>query len=342
MHFKKYSSIENSYRGKYLNYILDQGHSGGDDWLITEKIHGSNFQLAVDTTGVQAGKRTSLLGDTDNFFNFQSILDKYSEGAKKIFSAVEKENLLQISIFGELYGGIYPHDDVKNIPATQVQKGIYYCRHNDFMVFDIYIQVMYNDEPKGYWLPYDVVQLLCTTNGLMSLDILFKGTLEDALKYSNQFESTIYKYHNLPQIEDNICEGIVIKPNVPRHLFNGERIVIKNKNEVWSEKARTKKIPKIEWTLSDEASNVIATLSLFVTENRLKNLISKIGEITQKDFGKLMSGMITDIMEEFLKDNKEEYMLLTKVDQKQVSKKLNGLTATLIRTNFLNIIDGSY
>ena len=40
MKFKKYSEIENSYRQKYIDYIREQGKNGGDDWLVTEKIHG--------------------------------------------------------------------------------------------------------------------------------------------------------------------------------------------------------------------------------------------------------------------------------------------------------------
>ena len=64
----------------------------------------------------------------------------------------------------------------------------------------------------------------------MCLTPLFTGALTDAMQYPNAFESTIPAYHELPAIPDNICEGVVIKPNVSKHLGNGERVIIKNKN----------------------------------------------------------------------------------------------------------------
>jgi hypothetical protein len=39
MEFKRYSSIENSYRTKYLQTLEEQGLTGGE-WVVTEKVHG--------------------------------------------------------------------------------------------------------------------------------------------------------------------------------------------------------------------------------------------------------------------------------------------------------------
>jgi len=303
-------------------------------------VHNSNFQLAVDKEGVQAGKRSAFLEDTGNFFNFQVILDKYTEAAKNIFGTLEETNVSQISIFGELYGGLYPHADVKVTPnASKVQKGICYCPHNDMIVFDIYCHTIDDVLCKGYWMPYYTVQNLCKTHGLMSLDVLFAGTMEDALNYSNSFETTIPSYHELPPIADNICEGIVIKSDIPKHFGNGERVIIKSKNDKWSEKAKGPKVPEI---LSDEVVQHIENIKLLVTENRLKNLLSKFGSVAQKEFGKLMSGMMSDVMNEYLKDVKDSYNLLGKADQKKISKKITSEIAMLIRPNFVNILDGTY
>lgn len=44
--FKKYNSIENSYRQKFLNYIVEQGKAAGE-WTVSEKVHGANFSFVV-------------------------------------------------------------------------------------------------------------------------------------------------------------------------------------------------------------------------------------------------------------------------------------------------------
>lgn len=343
MKFKKYSEIENSYRQKYIDYIYEQALNSGDDWVVTEKIHGSNFQLACDGNRVVPGKRGGIIGES-SFFNWETIYDKYHEGVREIYEMIKKDviTLEQVTIFGELYGGIYPHDQVKPTPnASKVQKGIYYCPHNDMMTFDIYVHFIHDSEVKGVWLKYTDVINLCTATGLMALNPLFIGKLEDALNYSNSFESTIHEYHGLPAIEDNVCEGIVIKPNVPKHFGNGERVIIKNKNDKWSEKKSLPKTPKVPDVLSDDMIKHIHGLKELVTENRLKNLLSKFGPVTQKEFGKLMSGMMSDIMSEYLKDA-EGYNELGKADQKRISKQVTMEIAQLIRPNFVNIIDGTY
>ena len=40
-------------------------------------------------------------------------------------------------IFGELFGGGYPHPDFPFVPEELVQTGIYYCPGLEFYAFDI-------------------------------------------------------------------------------------------------------------------------------------------------------------------------------------------------------------
>jgi hypothetical protein len=49
MNFQKFSSIENVYRTKFLNQIIEQGKSSGE-WVVTEKIHGClTYDALVET-----------------------------------------------------------------------------------------------------------------------------------------------------------------------------------------------------------------------------------------------------------------------------------------------------
>ena len=49
MEFKKFSEIENL-TPTLIQEIRDQGLDGGK-WLCTNKLDGSNFQIAIDTDG---------------------------------------------------------------------------------------------------------------------------------------------------------------------------------------------------------------------------------------------------------------------------------------------------
>lgn len=347
MKFKKYSEIENSYRKKYMDILAEYGLTGGDDWLVLEKIHGSNFSISCDGTEVKVAKRSAFLSDSSNFFNWESIYDKYAEKIKEAQKLICRqyniEVFSQVIFYGELFGGIYPHADVQPVPnATKVQKGVYYCPHNDWFIFDAYIM---NDDIGNQWMNYCKLRDICSVTHLPYVKVLKSGTLNECLEYPNDFESTIYKYFNLPKIEDNICEGVVIKPNIPRYMPNGERVIIKNKNEKWSEKSKESRQPrqaKEPVELSDNVKEHINSLSALINENRLHNVLSKFGQVTNKDFGKLMSSMVSDIMSEYLKDNKDNYDALEKVNQKLISKRITRVVADLVRSNFVNIIDGTF
>jgi len=43
---------------------------------------------------------------------------------------------------------------------------------------------------------------------------IFRGTFEECLKYSNSFSSQVFVWMGLSKLEDNIFEGVVIKPVV--------------------------------------------------------------------------------------------------------------------------------
>jgi len=165
--------------------------------------------------------------------------------------------------------------------------------------------------------------------------------LKDCLEYPNDFESGIYKYFDLPKIENNIVEGVVIKPNATVFFGNGERVILKNKNEKWTEKAKQPKVKvKSDVKLTEDAKRSIEVISQYVTENRLKNIISKIGTVTTKDFGKVLSAYIEDIFDDVIKDgNRPDFDDST---QKIIRKTISKVASDILRPNFRNIIDGTF
>lgn len=330
MKFQKYPSIENTYRKDFLGHIIDEGKTDGT-WVVTEKIHGANFSFWANKNGVRVAKRTCLIADDDNFYGSQKVREEFVEKIINLPYLMESP-IKEIAIFGEIFGGSYPHPKVpQDSQAKKVQSGIYYCPDNQFMIFDIKV----DDE----YLDFSEMQETCEKAGLPYIGALFQGTFEECLKHKNKFSSTIHKYYHLPKIKDNICEGIVIRPNKTKFLSRGcgggSRIILKSKNDKWSEKVHAKKpIESIE--LSAKASEIKEEIKSMITENRYNSVVSKIGEVTVAHFGQIMKDFNKDILEEAYKSELAyQFNALDKSEQKIVKKSMNHNIANLVRRKLI-------
>jgi len=63
----------------------------------------------------------------------------------------------------------------------------------------------------------------------------------------------------------------------------------------------------------------------------LENVISKVGEVSFDDFGKLMGLFGNDIIEDFTKDFDSELDKLDKKEIKQITKSLNYKAVRILR-----------
>lgn len=336
MNFKKYSEIENTYQKAYLNKIVEHGLSDGL-WCCTEKVHGSNMSFICDGENVSCAKRTEVLSLTSNFFNFQQVFNENKAKVLAIAHGIKyvHPEVTNVYIYGELCGGVYPHPDVPRVlNQSTVQKGVYYSPKNIFYAFDIRVEFA-----PGEYVWYDwseAVNLFEMTNMFYAKN-LFIGSLDECLKYENTFNTTIPKLLGLPEIENNICEGVVIKPlNEAKHFGNGERVILKNKNDKWTEKAKAPRVPKIAGELTEEQIEKRSVISLFITENRLKNVLSKIGPVEAKDFPKIMKAFVEDISKDFSKEYDME------IYGKEFGRFCGKAAADLIRKNFIDIINNDF
>jgi len=343
--FKKYSSIENVSRTKTINAITEQGLNDAHTvWTVSEKIHCSNFSLYITSSEIKAAKRSSFLGVGQNFFNFEDVLDEHLDRLKLLFVFTTElydiePDKLEIILYGELFGGTYPHDDVAPVAgATKVQRGVYYSPFNTFYAFDMKV--------NGGIINIEVFEELMEQVGFIHAKSLFRGILEECLAYPNEFQTTLPAAFGLPKIENNICEGVVIKPIVAKYFGSGSRVILKNKNEKFAEIANESRPKKervpVDISMSEEEDALYQTALAYVTKNRLCNVISKIGEITDKMFGKLQGMFMKDVMEDFRKDHGEAWDALEKKRAKVIQVNLNNHVKELVRENFLDIIDGTF
>ena len=70
MHFKKYNSIENSYREAFLKSLRAQGFDNDEhEYVVQEKVHGANLSFRLDGDGrdIRTAKRSGLSKKAKNF-----------------------------------------------------------------------------------------------------------------------------------------------------------------------------------------------------------------------------------------------------------------------------------
>jgi len=326
--FKKYNSIENTYQSEFLDKIKTHGF-WNETFIVQEKVHGANLSFwTTDGIHFNTAKRTGEIDANDDFYNYKTVLNNIKSKLTLLWGLVKVDfpELEQLTIFGELFGGNYPSQLVsKNKLATPIQKGIYYSPDNHFYAFDILIN-------KVKYLSVDTINAYFEKLKLLHAKTIFKGTLDDCLKYSNDFDSTISDELGLPKTENNTIEGVVIKPIKSLFFNDGSKVILKNKNDKWAEKIkRTKKIEanlppsKLVLELQNEIKN-------YITVNRLLNVISKIGEVTIKDTGKVMGMFNKDIVDDFTKDN---HKILTELDKKEI-KSINKSISESTKKMVLN------
>ncbi|QPB12416.1 RNA ligase [Providencia phage PSTCR6] len=297
--FVKYSSIENIENSKMVDKVQYEGFSHPSvKWIAQEKIHGTNFSFICDGKTVVCAKRTGLIGETESFFGYELILDRYKAQILKMFELVKDSmpDLETLTVFGEFAG-------------PGIQRQVDY-QEKDFWVFDILI--------NGQLVDSLFMRMMASNVGLKIAPVLSVGEFETLANMERAFDSLIPEFNAFceengvsmanavvwgpqPKGKDNIAEGFVIKTVIPAELPNGKRVIFKCKNESFKEKGKTKPV-KIVPELSGADQAFVFSSTQYITDQRLSNVLSHIGELSAKDFGKVMGLMTQDIFKDMLVD----------------------------------------
>lgn len=336
MIFKTYNSIENAYQARVIEQIRLQGF-GDEIFIVQEKVHGANFSFFTDGKEIKIGKRTAFIEKDEKFYNAHHILERYKKNVIDLFQKVKTihPELETVVIYGELFGGGYKHKEVEPVKdAIKVQKGIQYAPHNEFYGFDIKLNGI-------TYLDTDRVNQIFEETGFFYAKILFQGSLEEALKFPNVFDSKIPGWLGLPEIENNTCEGTIVKTLTTKYFGNGARVILKNKNEKWIEKSKMvrKEHQHVQKPadFSENAQHIWEEIQKYATVNRLHNVVSKVGEFEPKMVGKIIGLFAQDILEDFGKDFPEAFSTVEKDEQKRINKKLNTLVVDFIKEEFMTL-----
>jgi len=303
--FVKYPSIENHYREKFLEYVREAGYDN-EQYIVTEKIHGANFSFHTKGKMVRVASRNDLTDGT--FYGSQVVIDRFEDAIMDLKNT-EYPDAEQISVYGELYG-------------QGIQSGVFYRADKGFIAFDLHVDAEIIPQSvsielfREYCIPHVPV-------------VEITDSLDEALAISNTFNSllpNILDPESVCQYEtgENNAEGLVIQPfNKVLYLHNDSRVIIKSKTEAFQERKQKKRnknpgTPNPFVELAEE----------YVNTARMEAVISKIGEVTQRDFGRVIGDMSKDVAEDMIKDEvlpedwkkQEDFKLAGKGIQKVVSK----------------------
>jgi Rnl2 family RNA ligase len=274
--FVKYDHIENHYNFK--RNLWEDHDLESETFVIQEKIDGSNVSFIFTEHGFcKLASRNQYLGQLGNvtFYGIEAVIPSIQDFIDH-FTNVAKTERTEYQFYAEIFGvGI---QNRVNYGPKAIK--FFDLRINGQMVSQAHFyQVM---EPFSHL----IVPTLAKVQGITA-----------ALEYSNEFQSTLVET-DVP----NIAEGIVIKPwNKVMYNRHSEKLIIKSKNDKFSEKTKSKKVFKDKEPLPQGLIEARDKFAEYVNENRVMSVFSKIGPISSiKEIGKYIPLVLEDAATDYL------------------------------------------
>jgi len=341
-------------------------------YVVTEKVHGANFCIIASydqgnssAPTIQFAKRTAILGsanDAEDFYSCRSsgllrILAPRAEAVLQRLSAQagngNGKNLQAVHIYGELFGGSYPHPDVPTCQGIEaVQHGIWYAPDLRFMAFDVACETAVARE----FLNYDLAREVCEECDVQFAAPLFRGSLAECLDFPIEYETTIPVRLGLPPLsacnntsERNLAEGVVVRPLMepPARCTTGLRAgkeslrgLFKRKIAAFSEK----RYQNDDWkkgkaggggtVTTNEEELAALEIAACVTEQRLANVLSKTGRVDPKDRDACRS-LLEDFQQD-VRDALEDGDLQLLLASNRLQAELEGLCKTVITRELMS------
>jgi len=194
--FPKYTDIENI---KNFPDVLQEG----EEVVITEKIHGTNFRVGVVGGELMVGSHNWPLKETEGNLYWRVVREHPEiEVALRTYWADTGKNII---LFGEVYG-------------KGIQKVLDYgASKPEVRFFDIMTEGTYRDT--------EYLKLWLNLNKLKAVPHLFSGPWSwSELKYLADGESMLAKH---------IKEGFVVRPKYEKDEYKLGRVILKHISEAY-------------------------------------------------------------------------------------------------------------
>lgn len=192
-------------------------------WLVTEKIDGTNIRLCFVGEPSDQGLEATVKGKTDNASIHPDLLARLTALVEKIRPEVglimQEHSLEEFTLYGEGYG-------------PKVQSGGWYSSTNNFILFDV--------RAGHAWLSDEGVSGTAQRLGLDRVPLLVPPLLDGSVPMDRLWWTLEEIVHDVriglvsktavvePYRE---MEGVVARPPVPLYDRRGERIIFKLKTK---------------------------------------------------------------------------------------------------------------
>ena len=280
MVFREYHSIQRV-SDKAMAMVRQLGEDWQRAWIVSEKIHGSNYSFWTDGSTVKAARRTGWIVDGDPFFGHASVFERYKNDVVKLFHMARCREGDVLVLYGELYGG------------DKIQQVIGYQEEMKFAAFDLY----HNGVPLDHASFVRHMQ----EAGIPSVPVVAVcDSFREAVAVSPEFATRLTGDGNVER--ELRAEGLVIKTAQPSFFDSGRRAIFKSKNPDFDEGGAGRVFypaSPLEKKLEGPLLEFYQRLLCAMTEVRLDSVCSKNGELTSqcrsRYAGLLVRDALTDI-----------------------------------------------
>ena len=311
--FRKYPKIK-PVTGKTLEKAALS--AGNADWIAIEKIHGANLCFIVDGNGgVECARRQGLLVSGERFYAYETVRDRYLHALQSVYDYLGLGATAVLYVYGELYGG-------------NVQREIHYCDEQDFVCFDMLVV----DGDEESWLSLDRLVWVCSLFQLKFAPIVRYGSLGDCVAVD------VEALQSRLSDEGRIAEGVVIRP-----ANTAARVMLKKKASRFSEKARTKKPPKVPVAvdLDEEFIEMLEAAFTMLTAGRFASVKSK--ELEDVNHNRLIGKTVRDVLDDLEQDYPTTYYKLMNpetTEERMVRKSFMRSLQLEARSRYLSEFSG--
>ena len=162
------------------------------------------------------------------------------------------------------------------------------------------------------FMDYDEAMRLLSEAGFMYCKPICTGTYEQVFNFPLGFLTTLPALFKLPPVENNLAEGVVVKPmkNTVVQTSKGQkRLIFKRKIPKFSER---RAIPRpaehlaLQYNDPEKLELLKYEMYALMTEQRLVNAISKVGRPEKKqDWVELKKLLMDDVLETLESENED-------------------------------------
>lgn len=298
-------------------------------WVAQEKVHGAQLVIGLAGDHLAFGKRKAWLGEAEPFFGWQLLRADLGVRARALREGLAAAGLLVpgddvLYLYGELFGGQYPHPDVAATPgAIAVQTGVWYAPALHWCVFDAVVCPA-GDARSGSFVGQRELARAAGEAGLLSPPVLGRGRRGELDGLAVRYPTRVPALLGLPALSDNWAEGLVVKPEgaLPISARLVEKRKIAEFDELRFQESRA-------WDPDRPASveELAGIAATCVNAARVASARSKVGD---GDRAALLAEIVLDVLVDLQEALPGAFARLDRAAEARLEREIEALAAKIL------------